>query len=115
MKGQFFAKKTACQSGHTHASKAEAMRCNNLRLRERAGEITALRTEPRFYFNVNGVDIKMRNGHVLRYTGDFTYIEGNRQIVEEVKARNGFMTRDVPIKLALMAVLFPDVEVRVVT
>lgn len=112
---RFFAKKTACNSGHTHASKAEAVRCNNLCLLERAGQIKALRTEPRFYFNINGQDVKMRNGQVLRYTGDFTYIEGNRQIVEEVKARNGFMTRDVPIKLALMAVLYPDVEVRVVT
>ena len=110
----FFARKTPCKHGHSHASAAEAKRCNDLHLRMAAGEIVSLRTEPRFTFIVNGREVKMRNGQVMRYTGDFTYIEGNRQVVEEVKARNGWMSRDVPIKLALMAACFPDIDLRVV-
>ncbi len=111
---RFFARKTPCKHGHSHASAAEAKRCNDLHLRMAAGEIVSLRTEPRFTFIVNGREVKMRNGQVMRYTGDFTYIEGNRQVVEEVKARNGWMSRDVPIKLALMAACFPDIDLRVV-
>lgn len=111
---RFFARKTPCNNGHSHASAAEAKRCNDLHLRMAAGEIVSLRTEPRFTFTVNGREVKMRNGQVMRYTGDFTYIEGNRQVVEEVKARNGWMSRDVPIKLALMAACFPDIDLRVV-
>jgi hypothetical protein len=112
---RFFARKTACNSGHTHASAAEAKRCNDLHLLQAAGQIVGLRHEPRFTFAIDGREVKMRNGQVMRYTGDFTYIENNRQVVEEVKAKNGFMTRDVPVKLALMAAIYPDIEVRVVT
>lgn len=112
---RFFARKTACNNGHTHASAAEAKRCNDLHVKQAAGLIVGLRWEPRFTFAINGREVKMRNGQVMRYTGDFTYIEGNRQVVEEVKAKNGFMTRDVPVKLALMAAIYPDIEVRVVT
>lgn len=111
---KFFNRKTACGAGHTHASKAEASRCNTLHWRQDAGEITALRHEPSFTFIINEREVKMRNGHVMRYTGDFTYIEDNRQVVEEVKGKNGFMSRDVPIKLALMGACYPDIEVRVV-
>lgn len=112
---QFFAKKTVCTHGHTHASKAEAKRCDELHLLLRAGQIVGLRVEPRFTFLVNGHEVKMRNGHAMRYTGDFTYVENNRQVVEEVKAKNGFMSRDVPVKLALMAAHYPDVDVRIIT
>lgn len=112
---RFFARKTACNNGHTHASAVEAQRCNDLHLLQAAGQIVGLRHEPRFTFAVNGREVKMRNGQVMRYTGDFTYVENNRQVVEEVKAKNGWMTRDVPVKLALMAAFYPDIDVRVVT
>lgn len=112
---RFFAKKTPCDHGHTHPSKVEAARCHALHLLQSAGRIVGLRYEPRFYFSINGQDVKMRNGHVLHYTGDFTYVENGRQVVEEVKARNGFMCRDVPVKLALMRACYPDIDVRIVT
>ena len=111
---RFFARKTACNNGHTHASAVEAKRCNELHLLQAAGQIKALRFGPRFTFYLNGREIKMRNGQPMRYSGDFGYIEGNRHVVEEVKARNGWMSRDVPIKLALMAAFYPDIDLRVV-
>jgi hypothetical protein len=81
---------------------------------QRAGEIVGLKVEPCFHFIVDGEYLKARNGHKIRYTGDFTYIQNQRQIVEDVKASNGHMSRDVPIKFALMARCYPDIEVRVV-
>lgn len=112
---KYFARKTTCKAGHSHASKREAARCDELHLMLAAGLIAGLRVEPRFYFMVDGDYLKARNGHKIRYTGDFTYIEGQRQVVEDVKAKNGHMSRDVPIKFALMARCYPDIELRVVT
>lgn len=109
-----FARKTACQNGHAHASAKEARRCDVLHVRQTAGEIVGLRVEPRFHFSVNGREVKMGNGQVARYTGDFTYIEAGKQIVEDVKASNGFVERDVPLRLALMRACYPDIVLRVV-
>jgi len=109
-----FAHKTPCQHGHTHASAKEAKRCNDLHILQTKGEIVGLKVEPRFTFFIDGREIKMGNGQSLRYTGDFTYIEGNRQIVEDVKAKNGFVERDVPLRLALMRAHYPDIVLRVV-
>lgn len=112
---KYFARKTPCSHGHIHASKREAARCDELHTLQRAGQIVGLNVEPAFYFMVEGDYLKARNGHKIRYTADFTYIEGNRQIVEDVKAKNLHLSRDVPIKFALMARCYPDIELRVVT
>lgn len=112
---RYFARKTVCKNGHTHASAAEAMRCNDLHLLQAEGKIVGLRHEPRFTFSVNGREVKMRNGQVMRFTGDFTYVESGKQVVEEVKAKNGWMARDVPVKLALMGAFYPDIELRIIT
>lgn len=111
----YFARKTTCAQGHSHASKRESARCGELHLRQLAGEIVGLKVEPRFYFYVEGAYLKARNGHKIRYTGDFTYIENGRQVVEDVKARNGHMSRDVPVKIALMAACYPDIELRIIS
>lgn len=112
---RYFARKTICQQGHTHASKREAGRCDELHVLQAAGEIVGLRVEPRFHFIVEGDYLKARNGHRIRYTADFTYIQNQKQIVEDVKAKNIHMERDVPVKFALMARCYPDIEVRIVT
>ena len=109
-----FAKKRACRAGHTHDSIAEATRCDLLHDKQAKGEIVGLKIAPRFHFNINGRDVKMRNGQVARYTADFTYIKGNRQICEDVKAKNGFVERDVPLRLAIFGALFPDIILRIV-
>ena len=109
-----FARKTVCNAGHTHYSKAEAKRCDDLHLLQSAGKIVGLKVSPRFYFSIDGREIKMGNGQVARYTGDFTYIEGNRQVVEDVKAKNGFVERDVPLRMAIFRACYPDIELRIV-
>lgn len=112
---RYFAKKTTCSQGHVHDSKRESARCAELHLDQAEGKIVGLRVSPCFHFMVQGDYLKARNGHKIRYTGDFTYIEGNRQVVEDVKAKNLHLSRDVPIKFALMARCYPDIELRVVT
>ena len=111
----FFARKTTCLHGHAHDSKTEAGRCVALHKDQADGKIVGLKIAPRFYFLVGQDYLKARNGHRIRYTGDFTYIENGRQVVEDVKARNGHMSRDVPVKIALMAACYPDIELRIIT
>lgn len=97
-----------------HDSKAEAKRCDELHLLLRAGQIAGLNIAPRFFFTVNGRDVKMGNGQVARLTADFTYIEGNRQVVEDVKPRNGLIERDFPLRWAIAKSLYPDIEFRII-
>lgn len=116
MKGRNYhvARKTVCNAGHVHDSKAEAARCDDLHQLQKAGEITALSISPRFYFAVDGRDVKMGNGQVARYTGDFTYIENKRQVVEDVKPKGGLVERDFPLRFALAKASYPDILFKVV-
>ena len=108
---KYRARKTACAQGHIHASKKEAKRCDELHLLQRAGQIMALRVEQKFPLHANGRELKMGNGQVARYTADFSYIEGNRQCVEEVK---GFVVRDFPLRWALFRACYPDIDARLI-
>lgn len=110
----YFARKTACANGHTHASRKEAKRCDDLHDRQRHGLIAGLQIEPVYHFEINGTPVKMANGHAMKFTPDFSYIENGRKVVEDVKAVNAHMSRDVPVKLALARHLWPDVDWRVV-
>jgi len=79
---------------------------------QKAGEISDLSVSPLFRFVLpDGRAIRMKNGHVARYTGDFQYMEDGRQIVEDFK---GFIARDFPLRRALFEALFPDITLRVV-
>ena len=113
--GKYFAKKTACNNGHSHASKAEAKRCDHLHLLQQGREIEGLCIGPVFKFHLSGQPLKMGNGRIAQYTPDFTYSERGKLIAEDVKASNGFMSRDVPLCFALFRHLFPEWELRVVT
>jgi hypothetical protein len=107
---KYGAKRTACQHGHSHASKREAGRCNDLHLLLRAGVIEALVIEPTYELHVNGEPIKMGNGHKAKYRPDFTYSEGGKLIAEDVK---GFIVRDFPLRAALFRICYPHIELRV--
>lgn len=112
---RWYAKKTECRNGHTHASAKEAKRCNELHLLQSSGVIAGLQAEPVFHFEVNGSPLLMGNGQRARYTADFTYIERGRKVVEEVKPRDAKgISRDFPLRLALFRHLWPDIDLRVV-
>jgi hypothetical protein len=107
---KYHAKRTQCGGGHTHPSKAEAKRCDELRLLERAGQIHRLEYEPQYWFSINGVQVKHENGRRVGYKPDWRYFQGDRQIVEECK---GFRTADYVLRLAIFKALFPYVTHRV--
>lgn len=83
--------------GIKFASKAELRRYGELKLMEKAKEITDLKVHPEYYLQVNGIQI-------CRYVGDFAYWTNGepgtrRYIVEDVK---GVRTRTYSLKKKLM-------------
>ena len=70
--------------GEEFDSKKEGNRYKELRLLERAGEISNLELQPRFLLQ----DSFKKNGRTFRkieYVADFKYIENGKTIVEDVK------------------------------
>lgn len=111
---RFFAKKADCAAGHTHDSRVEAKRCDVLHQAQERGEIAALRIHPKFEFVINGEPVKMANGHKMTFTGDSEYMQDGKWVVEDVKAKNGLMSRDVPVKLALLRHIYPHITWQIV-
>lgn len=111
MSNKFFAKKTPCRAGHTHASKREATRCDELHLLLRAGEIESLEFEPQFWFEVHGRQLKHDNGRRVGYKADFMFWDrhSGAHIVEDTK---GFTVRDWPLRKAIFRALYPDLVLR---
>ena len=90
--------------GIEFASQAEANRFSQLKLLERAREIKALGVHPSWPLVVNNVAIG-------RYTADFVYFEGGRQIVEDVK---GIVTPEASLRMRVFMALYPTHELRIV-
>lgn len=106
---KYQAVKTDCGHGHVHASKKEARRCAELHLLQRAGEISDLEREPRYYFTVNGRELTHDKGRRAVYTPDFRYREGGVLVVEDSK---GMRVRDWPLRKALFRACYPEILVR---
>lgn len=79
---KYRAVRTTCGAGHSHPSKAEAKRCDELHLLQRAGEITHLELQPKFPIHIEG---KL----VCTYVADFAYFpqkpERTGRVIEDVK------------------------------
>jgi hypothetical protein len=90
--------------GVRFASKAEAKRDAELQLLAKAGQIFALRRQPRYPLVVNGVK-------VCTYVADWEYVEKGTPgaIVED---RKGALTPAFKIKWALAKALHPEIEWR---
>lgn len=107
------ARKCACLHGHTHDSRKEAARCNELHLLLRAGAIEALQNQPRYEFRIDGRPVMMENGQCARVTLDFAYIENGKRIAEDVKGRSKKAdSRDWPLRKALFRAIYPHIELR---
>lgn len=110
---KFSARVTACSAGHSHASKAEAFRCAQLRLLERGHAISDLEQQPKFRFVIDGRPVTHENGRQVVYTADFRYVEGGRTIVEDVKGK--YRDDAWTLRKAFFRACFPDVVLREVT
>jgi metallophosphoesterase superfamily enzyme len=107
---KYGAKKTICAAGHSHPSRKEAKRCDELHLLQRAGEIEDLVIEPSFKFYVDGRPVKLGNGSVAGYRPDFSYTENGVDVVEDCK---GMIVRDFPLRAALFRACFPTIQLRI--
>ena len=89
---------------------AESIRYKELKLLERAGEISELTLQPRFLlqeaFRKNG-----RSYRKIEYIADFQYIEKGKTIVEDVK---GIQTDVFKLKHKIFEKLYPDLELRII-
>jgi hypothetical protein len=107
--GKYRAVKSQCNVGHTHDSKREAIRCNELHALQAAGAISELKVHPQYWFVINGRKLKHLNGRRVGYESDFEYNENDRKITEDVK---GVIVRDWPLRRAVFIALFPDHTLR---
>ena len=107
--GKYRAVKSQCRTGHTHDSKREAMRCNELHTLQTAGEITDLMIHPQYWFVINGRQLKHPNGRRVGYKSDFEYVENGMLVTEDVK---GVVVRDWPLRRAVFKALFPNHDLR---
>lgn len=100
---KYRAQKTPCAGGHTHDSKAEAARCDDLRALEDLGHIQELEHQPEFRCEVNGILI-------CKYRADFAWWQGEARIVEDVK---GVTTRIFAMKKKLVEATHPGTVITV--
>jgi hypothetical protein len=107
--GKYRAVKSQCRAGHTHDSKREAIRCNELHDLQAAGAISDLIIHPQYWFIINGRQIKHGNGRRVGYRSDFEYVENGINVTEDVK---GVVVRDWPLRRAIFIALFPDHQLR---
>ena len=107
--GKYRAVKANCNAGHTHDSKREAIRCNELHALEAAGEISDLMIHPQYWFVINGRQLKHPNGRRVGYKSDFEYVENGMLVTEDVK---GVVVRDWPLRRAVFKALYPHHDLR---
>lgn len=85
--------------GHVFASKREAQRYSELKMLEKAGEISNLELQKRFEL----IPSQRIGGKVVErpcyYVCDFAYCEGGKQVIEDAK---GMKTEVYKIKKKLM-------------
>ena len=111
---KYGAKKTTID-GITFASRLEADRYVQLKLLEKADEITGLQLQVEFQILKGWVHPetgeKIRSKH---YVADFVYIDNatNKMVVEDTK---GMETADFRLKWAIVKSLYPQYEFRKVT
>ncbi len=111
--GRYNAKRTK-YDGLIFASRVEARRYRELKLLEKAGEITRLRVHPQFRLIDAGRD---RDGNVIRpidYIGDFDYWEDGQWVVEDVKGKTAPLTAVFRIKHKLFRLKYQDIAFRIV-
>lgn len=100
---KFRAIKTDCDHGHTHDSKKEAARCNELHVLEASGVITHLIQQPVF-------EIAFDGRHVCKVIADFQYREGDNLVTIDVKGMDTPVSR---LKRKLVAAAYPGTTIEI--
>lgn len=97
--------------GYTFDSKAEAARYGELRLLEKAGEITELKVHPDYQL-INPFQYRGKWDRGVIYEGDFEYLDSEGAVVvEDVK---GMMTPVFRLKYKLFIRKYPNIDFRII-
>ena len=105
-------RKVTTSEGYVHDSRKEAVRWLQLKMMERAGQITDLKRQVRFVLipTQYGTDENGKKQLIERqtsYIADFVYTENGKTIVEDVKGyKRGGAYQVFTIKRKLMLSLF---------
>lgn len=107
--------KVTTPDGETFDSGREADRWMQLKLLEKAGEISHLERQPKFYLYGSKGPVLIRskgypNGRRAVWKGDFAYFCSvrNKRICEDVK---GFRTQIFILKKAIVLACYPGLEI----
>lgn len=100
--------------GETFDSQAECRRWCELKLLERAGQISRLERQVKLALHFNGTPVKIRskgfpNGRACKYTADFAYFENNVRVFEDYKGKDTEASR---LRRAVVEAIY-NVEIRV--
>jgi len=95
--------KADCAHGHTHDSKAEAARCNDLHVLEASGAIQRLEQQPVFPVIIDGKVI-------CKYKADFAWWTADCRVVEDVK---GMTTPIFNLKKKLVEACHPGTVITI--
>lgn len=101
------------EDGITFDSIAERNRYRELRILERAGEISGLEVHVKYELQPSF----KRDGKTIRaitYEADFRYVENGAVILEDVKGGKATQTQVFAIKSKMLQFKYPDVELRIV-
>ena len=97
-------------------SKKEAKRYGELKLLEKAGEISDLQCHPKFDLVINGQKIlitsdRYKNGRQAKYSPDFRYTcqKGGGFIAEDVKGGRATKTEAYKLRAAIFKVAYPHI------
>ncbi len=104
------------KDGFTFDSLDEAARYGELKLLERAGEITDLKIHTRHMLQ-EGFRYQGKWIRPIIYIDDFSYVENGQKVVEDVKGSKKVMTADFKIKRKMFIkryCLGGDVDFRIV-
>lgn len=90
-------------------SLAEAERYGELRWLEQAGQIACLAVHPRYE-----IVAASAAGKAVHYEADFSYTEGGREVVEDVKGGAATQTAVWKLKWRLLRERYPHLDARVI-
>ena len=96
--------------GYTFDSKGEAARYEELRLLERAGEISSLRIHTRWELQPGWRDEDGKKWRAITYESDFDYVEGDKFVVEDFK---GVKTQVFKLKAKMFRYTYPEFIFRI--
>lgn len=103
VKNKYRAKKTPCLYGHTHDSKAEAERCNELHMMQKQGMIQNLEVQKKYKILDSQKYDNMPNERSIVYNADFVYTENGLAVIEDTKGKK---TKDYIIKRKFIKKLY---------